>query len=181
MIGKLTVITGPMRSGKTLELIRLVSVLEAQDKKVIIFKPDIDNRVLDDSVKEESVQSRFGISKAAESLNFSFLIINKSKDFDVIAIDEGHLWDDSLYTVVTMLLKDGKDIIISGLVQDHRSLPFFYMQSILAIADDIIFLKAVCSKCKEYTATKTKRVDGKNDMVIEVGDSQYESLCTKCW
>jgi len=193
--GKLTTIVGPMGSGKTLELIRLLTISEIQGKKVLVAKNNIDTRDIKNpnAVNNIKIQSRLGIEYDAVSFpNQAELLkyINKSEEkIDVVGIEEGHFWSTNLDLAVLFLLANGIDVYITGLNQDFRGKPFGIMPRLIALSDDIIHLKGVCSKC-HAPATKTQRIinnepaPAASPLILvgaDLGNERYECRCYRCW
>jgi thymidine kinase len=197
--GKLTTIVGPMSSGKTLELIRKLSINEVQGKSTFVAKHKMDTRDLKnpDKVNKVTVQSRLGLEYEAFSIpNSTFLLELITKNYvelecvpDVIGIEEGQFWDKELIDVINKFLIRGIDVIVTGLNQNFKGMPFGVMPSLMALSDDIILLKGVCSICKQ-PATKTQRLiddepatmDSPEILVgAEEGKERYECRCVDCW
>lgn len=177
MSGWVHVIAGPMFSGKTQELIRLVTRWTIADKKVVVFRPIIDTRT-------EKVTSRLGLTYDAIAVADSWDVFVKSKGYDVIAIDEAQFFDKNLYIVVQFLASEGRHVIISGLEKDFLRRPFGPMAALLIEADEVNKLTAICTICKK-DATLTQRlingVPAKHDdplvLVGGIGDDTYEARC----
>ena len=145
--GYLTVITGPMASEKSGELIQRCKKAEKyQHKKVVVFKPQIDNRFSNDEVV-----SRIGLSIPCRNLpihQVDLSLYEKDlKDCDIVAIDEIQFFDESIILAVKQLLKEGKHVIVSGLNMDYLGQPFGQIGTLLAIADEIIQKFAYCACC----------------------------------
>jgi len=187
----LTVICGSMCSGKTEELILVASRFVIANPALIgIFKPCLDNRVLANNEKDPSrfITSRNGssitciaIKDIAEMKN-----IILEQGYAVIAIDEAQFLDkQELLIFVREMLTLNKKVIISGLDLDFRAEPFGAMGELLALADQVIKLTAICTECGKDTYCITQRIiDGipahYNDPIIMVGDVQYKPRCRAC-
>jgi len=178
--GSIEIICGSMFSGKSEELIRRVRRVQIARKKVEIFKPIIDTRY-----HTHYIYSHNGSKIEANCINnpCEILIkITKDKNIDVIAIDEAQFFQKDIIQVVQLLADNGKRIIIAGLDQDFRGEPFGPMPGLLAIADYVDKLHAICMVCGK-PATRTQRlVNGKpadyNDPTILIGAKEsYEARC----
>lgn len=176
-------ITGPMSCGKTEELLRRIRRLIIAKKKVKVVSPSIDTRA-----KGDYIESRNGmwldtakVKNSAEILN----IINK--DDDVVAIDELQFFDEGIVSVINKLVSMGKRVIGTGLDLDFKGEPFGSMPQLLAYADKVDKLTAICMKCGSEYAVRTQRlIDGqpadKNSPLIMIGaDETYEARCLNCW
>ncbi|MFV0479228.1 MAG: thymidine kinase [Anaerorhabdus sp.] len=179
--GWLEVISGCMFAGKTEELIRRVKVLEFAKKKVMVFKPALDNRYSDARVVSHAGSSLDGIvvETAVEILEYV------TEDVDTIAIDEVQFFDDAIAEVCDILAQSGKRVMVAGLDMDFKATPFGVMSTLITEAEFVTKLTAVCSCCGA-PGTRTQRlVNGKpaswNDPIILVGASEsYEARCRHC-
>ena len=178
--GWIEVITGCMFAGKTEELIRRINVLQFAKKKIVVFKPSIDDRYSIDKVVSHagtSVES-YAIKEAKEML----ALVN---DADVIAIDEVQFFDDEVVDICNHFANQGKRVICAGLDMDFRGEPFSIMPRLVTQAEFVTKLTAVCTECGA-PATRTQRiVNGKpahfDDPIIQVGASEaYEARCRHC-
>ncbi|KPU44608.1 thymidine kinase [Oxobacter pfennigii] len=179
--GWVEVITGPMYSGKSEELIRRIKRAKIAKQKVQAFKPAIDNRY--DST---DVVSHGGDRALAIAVNNSGEILKLvEKDTEVVAIDEANFFDMDLVNVVRHLADDNKRVICAGLDLDFRGEPFGPTPNLMAIAEFVDKLKAICMVCGN-PATRTQRLINKQpakytDDIILVGAMEsYESRCRKC-
>jgi thymidine kinase len=175
-VGRLHVIAGCMSSGKTGELIRLLSRHRIAGDDVVIYKHEVDSR---DGGK---ARSRMGIEMEAVVVSASADIEGSAK---VVAIEEGQFFDDELVGVVRRLLRDGHLVYVTGLAQDFRGEPFGRMPTLLALADEISLLTAICQKC-HGVATRTQRIiDGApapwdSPLILVGGAECYEARCPDC-
>jgi len=171
--GHIDVICGPMFSGKSEELIRRVRRLQIAKLKVQIFKHGIDDRYHATRVVSHSSQSL-----EATPVNKPIEILQKLLDSTrVVAIDEVQFFDEGIIDVVNKLARRGIRVICAGLDQDFKGKPFGPMAELLAIADDVAKIHAVCTVCGG-TATKTYRKNPKNADQVLVGESNlYEARC----
>jgi len=179
--GYIEVIAGCMFAGKTEELIRRIKVLEFAKKKILVFKPAIDNRYSDTMVVSHagSSVSSIVVSKAKDILNYV------EADTKVVAIDEAQFFDDDIVAVCDYLAKSGRRVMVAGLDTDFRAEPFGKMPHLITTAEFVTKLTAVCVKCGA-PATRTQRIiNGQpasyNDPIILVGAQEsYEARCRHC-
>jgi thymidine kinase len=181
--GWVHVICGPMYSGKTEALLKAVRRLEIAGKRVFLFKPDIDTRTT-------YIESRNGLQLPSETAKSSREIASAGLSLlpDVIAVDEAQFFDDDLPAVIGTLANRGIFVLISGLDRDFLRRPFGSMAEVLAQADSVDKLTAVCFVCKGEASLTQRLVNGipasANDPLIVVGginDDKYEARCRKCW
>jgi thymidine kinase len=172
--GWIEVITGCMFSGKTEELIRRLRRAQIAKQNVVIFKPKIDNRYSANSIVSHNEQSlpSIIISEVEE-------IFHLSNDAQVIGIDEAQFFDEKLVEVCNQLANTGKRIIVSGLDQDYRGIPFDPMPSLLATAEYITKQLAICVVCGN-PADKTQRKTLSSERVVVGAADIYEARCRKC-
>ena len=184
MVGSFELITGPMSCGKTEELLRLINRALIAGRKVKIFSPKIDTRE-----GLAIIKSRNGVSKEAIKVSNSLEILNLVEDAELIAIDEMQFFDDEIVTVIKTLLKQGKQIIGTGLDLNFRGEPFNSMPYLLCYATSVKKLYAICMKCKNEFGSRTQRlIDGKpakrTDPLITIeGENKkesYEARCINC-
>lgn len=172
--GSIEVITGPMFSGKSEELIKIITTLSYAEIKTLVIKPSIDNRF-----SSNKIVSRNGKeidSFACKNTNDIKNIWNKN--YKAIVIDEVQFFDEPIIDFIVNLANNGIKVIVSGLDMDFKMKPFGVMPQIFAVADEVVKLKAVCIICKRSANTsyrKTKDID-----TILLGDSEYEARCREC-
>ena len=140
--GSVEVICGSMFSGKTEELIRRLKRAEIAQQSILVFKPEIDVRYDKNSVVSHDKKS---IPSTVVSSSKEVLI--QSEKAQVVAIDEVQFFDNDLPTVCSELAKKGKRIIVAGLDMDYTGKPFGPVPELLAIADFVTKLRAICSYC----------------------------------
>jgi thymidine kinase len=175
----LTLITGPMKSGKSLELIARVAPYEFARKRVIYIQPKRDTR-------EEGISSRLGLNTKAERVAS---LRNIKTDADVIGIDEVHMFDAEDADIVERWLKDGKEVLASGLDLDYRSQLTPMVKRLIELGPELTISKpAVCEVCLQYTAAFTQILqkgkpvlDGLPAIVPEDGTYVYEARCRNCF
>ena len=179
--GWIEVISGFMFAGKTEELIRRIRVLQYAKKKLIVFKPAIDNRY---SISEIASHSGYRY----QSVNVSSsedILKHVGPDIEVIAIDEAQFFDAGLVAVCEKLADSGKRVMVAGLDRDFRGEPFGVIPELLTRGEFVTKLSAVCTVCGA-PATRTQRlVNGQpaayEDPIILVGASEaYEARCRHC-
>ena len=171
--GSIEVVCGPMFSGKTEELIRRVKRAQIARQKVQIFKPAIDNRY-----HETEVVSHSSLSIEATPVNTSIEILQRVYDSTrVVGIDEVQFFDENISVVVEKLARRGIRVIMAGLDQDFTGKPFGPMANLLAIADSVDKIHAICTVCGSQ-ASKTFRKNPKNTDQVLVGETDlYEARC----
>ncbi|HSL89292.1 MAG TPA: thymidine kinase [Ignavibacteriaceae bacterium] len=173
-IGWIEVIAGCMFSGKTEELIRRVRRATIAKQKVKVFKPKIDTRYSEGSIVSHSEQSL--PSTIVEDVRE---IIHLSKDAQVVGIDEAQFFSNDLMHVCNTLASNGKRVIVAGLDQDYRGIPFEPMPQLLAIAEYITKTLAICVNCGN-PADKTQRKIVSAERVVVGASDIYEARCRKC-
>ncbi len=173
--GSIEVICGSMFSGKTEELIRRLKRATFAKQKVEIYKPCIDVRYSDDQVVSHDSHS---IASTPISSPASMLEI--ADDVEVVGIDEAQFFDDTLVDVVQTLANRGVRVIIAGLDTDFLGKPFGPMPALMAVAEDIQKVHAICVKCGS-PANHSHRLS-KNDQLVVLGEKDiYEPLCRHCY
>lgn len=179
--GCIEVVCGPMYSGKSEELIRRIRRAEIAKQKVQVFKPTIDDRYDKQDIVSHRGDKIQGIpvSRSEDILNYL------DEDTEVIGIDEVQFFDDGIVKVVNYLADNNKRVIVAGLDTDFRGEPFNVMPQLMAIAEFVDKITAICMKCGN-PATKTQRlIDGKpadyNDPIVLIGAKEsYEARCRNC-
>jgi len=176
--GWLELICGSMFSGKSEELIRRVKRATYAKQEVRVFKPVIDNRY-----SEAAVVSHNGTSMTSYAISSAADIWDHiSESTDVIAVDEVQFFDQEIVEVLSSLADKGYRVIAAGLDMDFRGEPFGVVPNIMAIAESVTKLQAVCSVCGSPASRTQRLIDGKpasyDDPVILVGASEsYEARC----
>ena len=182
--GWIEVICGCMFAGKTEELIKRITVLEYAKQNVVAIKPSIDNRYSEDMIASHSGRFVKCLCVATNDLD-SIEKLVKDKSVDVVVIEEVQFFDEGIVEICEKLANNKKRVIVAGLDTDFKGEPFKIMAELLARAEFITKLSAVCSKCGA-PATKTQRlINGEpakyTDPIILVGASEcYEARCRKC-
>ncbi len=184
----LHVITGCMSSGKTDELLRLLRRAEFARRRSILVRPDIDDRTPTDYAESRS-KARYPSVVVARNEPAMILSLARERDADLVGIEEAEFFDDRVVDTVQTLRSSGRHIIASGLNMDFAARPFGPMPTLLALADEITMLTAICVVCGE-TATRTQRLVGGrpaaiDDPVVVVGGydatalETYEARCIR--
>ena len=173
--GSIEIICGSMFSGKTEELLRRLKRAELAKQKIAVFKPLIDTRY--DARKIVSHDSNAIKSKPVK---LATEILDKIDNAEVIAIDEAQFFDEELIRISNLLANQGKRVIIAGLDMDFKGKPFGIMPGLLAIAEHITKVHAICIECG--TAANHSYRLTKNQQLIELGDKlEYKALCRDCF
>lgn len=176
--GSVEVITGSMFCGKTDELIRRLRRATIARQKVQVFKPRIDNRY-----NVEKVTSHAGSEYDALPVNTTSEILEKlDADTTVVGVDEAQFFDETIIEIVQQLADNGLRVIVAGLDTDFRGEPFGPMPQLLARAENVDKLHAICMVCGEPASRTQRLVNGKpahyHDPVVIVGASEmYEARC----
>jgi len=173
--GRIEVVCGSMFSGKTEELIRRMRRAQFAHQKVEIFKPGIDVRY-----SEEDVVSHEGTSIPSTPVDSSQSILLLANDSDVIGIDEAQFFDEGIVDVCNQLANKGVRVIVAGLDLDFKGVPFGPMPKLLAIADDVLKVHAICLRCGALAYVSHRLVAGERQVML--GETkEYEPLCRECY
>jgi thymidine kinase len=176
--GSLEVICGSMFSGKTDELIRRLRRAVIARQKVQVFKPFIDTRFA-----AEKVASHAGADFAATAVNKSSdIFVKLDRDTTVVGIDEAQFFDDGIIDVACQLVERKLRVLVTGLDMDFRAVPFGPMPMLMAQAERVDKLQAICMVCGEPASRTQRLVNGRpafyEDPVVIVGASEmYEARC----
>jgi thymidine kinase len=168
-------IIGCMSAGKSSELIRRIERARLAYTPTIIFRPATDTRS-----KPNHVESRNGLTSQAIVVESAKDILKYSSHAVVIGLDECQFFGEEIIDVVLTLLRQRKKIIAAGLDLDYRGKPFGPIPHLLALADRVDKLLAVCRKCGSDFAARTQRTVQSNEQIL-VGDSEYEARCIDCF
>jgi thymidine kinase len=177
-LGWVEVICGSMFSGKSEELIRRVRRAQFAKQKIAVFKPKLDNRYA-----EQSVVSHNGSSFQAKQISHSIEILHHVEaDIDIVAIDEVQFFDEGIVRIVQQLADRGHRIVVAGLDMDFRGEPFGQMPMLMAVAEQVTKLQAVCTVCGSPSSRTQRLINGSpasyHDPVILVGAAEaYEPRC----
>lgn len=173
--GWIEVVCGSMFSGKTEELIRRLKRAQIANQKVEIFKPAIDTRYDENDIVSHDA-SRIRSTPVPNSLNILLL----TADVDVVGIDEAQFFDEGLAEVAEQLAAKGMRVIVAGLDMDYTGKPFGPIPALLAKAEYITKLHAICVQCGDIANFSYRRT--KVDDQILLGEKDvYEPRCRKCF
>ncbi len=180
--GWIELICGSMFSGKTEEMLRRLRRAEIARKRIQIFKPQIDQRYGLDRVASHNGVSR---EDAIVIRDAQEILQHLAPDAEVIAIDEVQFFDWAVADVCTQLADQGRRVIAAGLDQDFRGEPFGPMPLLLALAERVDKLNAICVCCGAAASRTQRLIDGRparyDDPIIFVGGSEsYEARCRRC-
>jgi thymidine kinase len=173
--GWIEVICGSMFSGKTEELIRRLRRAQFAKQKVEIFKPAIDTRY-----HEQEVVSHNSTSIQSTPVPSSSTILLLANDTDVVGIDEAQFFDEEIVHVCNQLANNGIRVIVAGLDMDYTGKPFGPIPALLASAEYVTKVHAICMQCgnlAQYSHRKTSHTS-----LVLLGETEsYEPLCRKCY
>ena len=175
-MGWIEVIVGPMFSGKSEELIRRLRRAEYARQRVQIFKPSIDERYVANEIVSHS-----GLGIPSDNVAKATEIMSKVQPrTEVIGIDEAQFLGEEVVDVCTQLANLGKRVIVAGLDTDYRGRPFEPMPRLLAVAEEIIKLLAICVRCGN-PAVHTQRLVESEELVMVGAVGMYEARCRRCF
>ena len=175
-IGWIEVICGSMFSGKSEELIRRLRRAQIARQRVQVFKPKIDVRASSDHIVSHSEQRL-----ASEVVSSAVEILYRTDGrTEVVGIDEAQFFDREVVTVCNRLADMGKRVIVAGLDQDYRGMPFEPMPELLAIAEDITKTHAICMRCGNPANYTQRLIDNPERVVVGAADI-YEARCRRCF
>ena len=167
--GSIEVICGSMFSGKTEELIRRLKRAKIANQKIQIFKPSLDSR------NNEYIESHDKNRIKSLTVKTSYDVYDIGKDFDVIGIDEVQFFDDEIVSVCNSLANNGVRVIAAGLDMDYLGNPFGPMPNLMAIAEYVTKVHAICSKTGNIANFSYRK--NKEDSIILIGEKdEYEAL-----
>ena len=173
--GWIEVICGSMFSGKTEELIRRMKRAKFAKQNVEIFKPGVYTRYDDEKVVSHDA-NEIHSTPVPSSSNIPILANN----VDVVGIDEAQFFDDGLVAVCNQLANSGVRVIVAGLDMDFKGVPFGPMPGIMACAEYVTKVHAICMKCGEL-ANHSHRIIDKEELVLLGEIDEYEPLCRNCF
>ena len=177
--GRIEVITGPMFSGKSEELIRRLKRARIAKQRVLCFKPDLDLRYHRTAIASHSAQTLEAVTVATvDDLKAAlFPVIDQ---FEVIGVDEAQFFDPSLVPLSLELVHQGKRVILAGLDTTFAGEPFPPIPDLMAIADEVAKLSAVCMQCGA-PAIHTQRLGSSQSLVLVGAAGIYEARCRACF
>lgn len=174
-VGRIEVIVGSMFSGKTEELIRRLRRAKYARQRIEIFKPQIDTRY-----SEQNVVSHDSNSIMATPIGSSSSIPLLARDADVVGIDEAQFFDMQLADVCNQMANNGIRVIAAGLDMDFRGNPFGPIPQLMAVADEVTKVHAICVRCGNL-AQFSHRTTGADRLVLLGEADAYEPLCRCCY
>ena len=179
--GSITVVCGSMFAGKSEELIRQARRALVAKRKVQVFKPSVDDRF-----DPDMVVTHMGVKHLAVPVSgVADLRSRIAEDTDLVMIEEAQFFDPSIVALSVELADKGREVVLTGLDQDFRRQPFGPMPALLAVADEVVKLRAICVKCGQPASHTQRLVDGKpakwNDELVLIGaQEKYEARCRRC-
>lgn len=184
--GSLEVICGSMFSGKTEELMRRLRRAEYARQKVLTIKHHIDDRKSFTCISSHTGQKREAQPIENSPQSFDKILELAQQNISVIGIDEVQFFPKEIISVICKLINSGKRIIATGLDLDFRGEPFGIVPTLMAIADNVTKLKAICVRCGKDAYNTQRLINGEpakyNDPTIMVGASEfYEARCRNCF
>ncbi len=175
-MGWIEVIVGPMFSGKSEELIRRLRRAEIARERVQIFKPVIDQRYANNEIVSHS-----GLGIPSDNVRTAAEVLQKVEPrTEVVGIDEAQFLGEELVEVCTKLADMGKRVIVAGLDTDFLGRPFEPMPRLLAVAEEITKLLAICVRCGN-PAVHTQRLVASEDLIVVGAAGMYEARCRRCF
>jgi thymidine kinase len=173
--GWIEVVCGSMFSGKTEELIRRLKRSQIARQKIQCFKPVIDDRYSKDHVMSHDSSKIISIPVAS-----AWEIIERVDDNTrVVGVDEAQFFDDKIVEVCQKLANRGIRVVVAGLDMDYRGLPFEPMPRLLAVAEYVTKLSAICTQCGG-PASRTQRLNSTSAQIAVGGKDVYEARCRFC-
>ncbi len=174
--GLIEVIVGSMFSGKSEELIRRIRRAQIARQKVQIFKPGVDARY-----SREEIVSHSDMKMPADVVGSPQDILEQTDgDTDVVGVDEAQFFDSSLVGVVNELADRGLRVIVAGLDQDYMGQPFEPIPQLMAVAEYVDKMLAICLQCGA-PANRSQRLGAERDRVVVGGSEEYEARCRHCF
>lgn len=173
--GWVEVICGSMFSGKTEELIRRLNRALIAQQHVEIFKPVTDTRYA-----QTKVVSHNKNKIPSTPVHFARDILLQSEKCTVVGIDEAQFFDDDIVEVVNKLANSGKRVVLAGLDMDFQGAPFSPMDQLMAIAEEVTKVHAICMQCGDVASYSHRRTQSKEKVVLGEKDI-YEALCRNCF
>ncbi len=173
--GRIEVITGPMFSGKSEELIRRIRRAKIARQRVLCFKPDIDLRYHKTAIASHSAQTQDAcVVPNVERLREA--LFSQMDEMEVLGVDEAQFFDDGLVSLALELVHLGKRVIIAGLDTTYAGEPFRPIPDLMAVADEVTKLSAVCMVCGA-PAIHTQRLGQSQELVVVGAAGLYEARC----
>ena len=173
--GWIEVVVGSMFSGKTEELIRRLNRAKIAKQRVEIFSPQVDNRYSEDEVVSHDSNS-IRSTPVDTAANILLMVSN----IDVVGIDEAQFFDMGLVSVCNKLANQGIRVIVAGLDMDFRGIPFGPIPSLMATAEYVTKVHAICMRCGNL-AQYSHRFSTDDKLVVLGEKDEYEPLCRDCF
>lgn len=175
---RVEVIVGGMYAGKTEELVRRLRRSVIAGKKVLAFKPTIDDRY-----SKGDIASHSGVTFTSYPVQWAHQVLERVRQegsVDVVGVDEVQFFDNDISNVAEILAHEGVRVVLAGLDLDYRGEPFGPVPRLLAVADSVTKITAVCTQCGE-DATRSQRVVGGSELILVGAAESYEARCRSCW
>lgn len=173
--GWIEIICGSMFSGKTEELIRRLRRAQFANQQVEIFKPVLDTRYHDSEIVSHDANSI-----ASTPVEHAQNILLLANPVEVVGIDEAQFFDQSLVEVCQQLALQGSRVIVAGLDMDYLGKPFGPMPALMAVAEYVTKVHAICMVCGDLASHSYRKIDDSNKVLLGEKDS-YEPRCRSCF
>jgi len=177
--GRIEVITGPMFSGKSEELIRRLKRAQIAKRRVACFKPDLDVRYHRTAIASHSAQTLEAVT-VANVEEMKAILLPRIDEIEVVGVDESQFLGEPLVRFANDLMHLGKRVILAGLDTTFTGDPFEPVPHLMAIADEVIKLSAVCMQCGA-PAIHTQRLGSNQELVVVGAAGVYEARCRACF
>jgi thymidine kinase len=177
--GRIEVITGPMFSGKSEELIRRLKRAQIAKLRVACFKPDLDVRYHRTAIASHSAQTLEAVT-VANVEEMKAVLMPRIDAIEVVGVDESQFLGDALVKLANELMHLGKRVVLAGLDTSFTGEPFPPVPDLMAIADEVIKLSAVCVVCGA-PAIHTQRLGSNQELVVVGAAGVYEARCRACF
>ncbi len=177
--GRLEVITGPMFSGKSEELIRRLRRAQIARQRAVCYKPDIDLRYHRTAISSHSAQTHEAVTVA----NITHLredLFPGLSEVDVVGLDEAQWLEEAIVPLAAELVHLGKRVLIAGLDMTYAGEPFGSIPALMAVADEVTKLSAVCTVCGA-PAIHSQRLGQSQELVVVGAAGVYEARCRRCF
>ncbi len=178
-VGRIEVIAGPMFSGKSEELIRRLKRARIARQRVACFKPDIDLRYHRTAIASHSAQTHDAVTVAGVG-ELRRALYRQMPETEVVGVDEAQFLDDAIVQLAGELVHMGKRVILAGLDTTFTGDPFGPIPALMAIADEVTKLSAVCMVCGA-PAVHTQRLGKSRELVVVGAAGVYEARCRACF
>ena len=174
--GWIEVVCGSMFSGKTEELIRRIRRAQIAQQKIMLFKPSIDSRYSEEEIvsHNQNTLSSQVVNSAQQILLFA------ASDIDVVGVDEAQFFDDGIVEVCNTLAQKGIRVIVAGLDMDFEGRPFGPIPNLMAIAEYVTKVHAICQQCGSL-ANYSYRLNPEHEQIVIGAKDVYEPRCRNCF